>query len=204
MRIITISREFGSGGRELGKRLAALLGYDYYDKEIILTIAKNKNLSETYVAALLENHGWKNIPLTFRSSFSAAAPSMQTALLIEQKTVIEEIADAGKDCIIIGRSADTLLKRYHPFNIFVCADVEAKVARCMQRASESEGLTQREIQQKMRSIDKGRAKVRELIGGEAWGSRTAYHLTVNTTQWNIKDLTPAVKEFADRWFGRTL
>lgn len=129
---------------------------------------------------------------------------MQAALLIEQKTVTEQIADAGKDCIIVGHSANTLLKQNHPFNIFVCADVEAKITRYIQRAPENEGLTRREIQQKMRSIDKGRAQVPELIGGEAWGSKTAYHLTVNTTQWNIKDLTPAIKEFADRWFGRTL
>lgn len=59
MKIITISREFGSGGRELGKRLADLLKWDYYDKEIITAIAGNKNMDESYVSRILENHGRK-------------------------------------------------------------------------------------------------------------------------------------------------
>ena len=58
MKIITISREFGSGGRELGKRLADLLGFDYYDREIITSIARDTGLDEKYVANILERHGW--------------------------------------------------------------------------------------------------------------------------------------------------
>lgn len=57
--IITISREFGSGGRELGKRLAETLGFDYYDKEIITAIANNKGLDENYVEKALNNYDWK-------------------------------------------------------------------------------------------------------------------------------------------------
>ena len=63
MKIITISREFGSGGRELGKRLAEHLGFDYYDSEIIFSVAKNRGLDEKYTEKLLEEHGWKNIPI---------------------------------------------------------------------------------------------------------------------------------------------
>jgi len=55
MKIITISREFGSGGRELGKRMADILGFDYYDREIISAIAENKGLNESYVESVLEN-----------------------------------------------------------------------------------------------------------------------------------------------------
>ena len=68
MKIITISREFGSGGRELGKRLADFLGYDYYDKEIISAIASNKGMDEEYVARSIEQQGWPNMPMTCHQS----------------------------------------------------------------------------------------------------------------------------------------
>lgn len=72
MRIITISREFGSGGRELGKRLADALGFDYYDREIIESIAKGQGLDEGYVEKALEEHAWRRVPLTFcRAPFPA-------------------------------------------------------------------------------------------------------------------------------------
>ncbi len=199
MRIVTISREFGSGGRELGKRLSDLLGCDYYDKEIITAIAANQNLDEGYVARILDNHGWKNMPLSYRNTFTSGMYSMQTALLLEQKKIIEQIAKAGKDCVIVGRNADVLLSGYHPFNIFICADMNAKVCRCLENAEKNENLSRKEIERKIRSIDKNRARTREIIAESKWGDRSAYHLIVNTTDWKIKKLAPAVKDFIDCW-----
>lgn len=205
MKIITISREFGSGGRELGKRLADTLNFDYYDREIITAIAGSQGLSEGYVSAALENHGWRNVPLTFRRSFSAPSPqqSAHTGLLVEQRRIIEAIARKGKDCVIVGRSADVLLKDRHPFNIFVCAAMEAKIRRCMERADPREKLSPQEAERNIRRIDKNRSQTREIITGSPWGHRSAYHLVVNTTDWNIRELTPAVAAFADCWFRRT-
>lgn len=202
MRIVTISREFGSGGRELGKRLADLLECDYYDKEIITTIAANQNLDEGYVARALDNHGWKNIPLSFRHTFISGTPSMQTVLLLEQKKIIEQIAKVGKDCVIVGRNADVLLSEYNPFNIFVCADMDAKVRRCLDMADENENLSRKEMERKIRSIDKNRSQAREIITESKWGDRASYHLVVNTTDWTIKELAPAVKTFIECWFRR--
>ena len=93
MKIITVSREFGSGGRELGKRLADHLGFDYYDSEIIDYVAKNSGLSADYTEKLLENHGWKNIPITFRGTIGSSAylQASKIRLLLEQKKVIENI-----------------------------------------------------------------------------------------------------------------
>ena len=71
MNIITISREFGSGGRELGRRLADELGYDYYDGEIIAAIAKNSGLDASYVETALEDHGWQAIPMTVHRTFAS-------------------------------------------------------------------------------------------------------------------------------------
>lgn len=204
MRIITISREFGSGGRELGKRLADLTGYDYYDSEIISAVAKNSGMDEHYVEDALANHGWQNHAITFRGTLSSSAyiQSFKINLLLEQKKVIEEIAALGKNCIIVGRNADVILRDYHPFNIFVCAETDAKVKRCIERAPEGEKLTEKELIRKMKQIDKNRSQTRAVVGGAVWGQRDAYHLTVNTTDWEIKELVPAVAEFAARWFGR--
>ena len=204
MRIITISREFGSGGRELGKRLADVIGCDYYDSEIISAVAKNMGVALSYVEDTLSNHGWQNLPLTYRGTLSSPtyACAAQIQLLVEQKKVIEQIAALGKDCIIVGRNADMILQDCAPFNIFVCAQTEAKIKRCMQRAPEGEKLTEKELLRKMKQIDKVRSQTRELMGGSDWGRRDSYHLIVNTTNWEIKELVPAVADFADRWFGR--
>lgn len=73
MRIITISREFGSGGRELGKRLSDITGYDYYDSEIISAVAKNKGLDPDYVESTLSNHGWQDLNITYRGTLSSVS-----------------------------------------------------------------------------------------------------------------------------------
>ena len=204
MNIITISREFGSGGRELGKRLAGLLGYDYYDREIIIAIAEQNGLDEGYVKKALENRDWQTMPLTFGRSFAGInrLQQIQTNLLVAQKKVIEEIAKAGKDCVIVGRNADVLLANKKPFCIFVCAGMDAKIQRCMERASEGENMSRKGMEQNIRRIDKVRAKTRELLGGSKWGDGSAYHLTINTEGWDMKELASATAEFAVHWFRR--
>lgn len=204
MRIITISREFGSGGRELGKRLADELGFDYYDREIITAIAKSKGMDERYVEETLENHAWQHIPLTFRRSFNGAAAVQtgQISLLHEQTKVIQGIAKAGKDCVIVGRNADVILAAEKPFSLFVCADMDAKVCRCMERAAEGENLSRRAMESSIRRIDRIRVQTREMLTGSRWGQSGSYNLTVNTGGWSIRELTPALAAFVLRWFER--
>lgn len=205
MKIITISREFGSGGRELGKRLADITGFDYYDSEIIAIVAKNSGLSADYVEKKLDNHGWQDIPVTYRRTIGSVsyANASSVNLLLQQKKVIEEIAELGKDCIIVGRNADVILEKYKPFNIFVCADMETKVKRCMEHAQEGERFNKKELIRKIKQIDKMRFKTREILSDLSWGQRDAYHLTVNTSDWNMKELAIAVSDFANSWFRRT-
>ncbi len=201
MNIITISREFGSGGRELGKRMADVLGWDYYDREIIDAVAKEEGLDADYVNAVLERHEWWSVPITFHRSFTVStAPS--TDLLVKEKEVIERIAKAGRNCILVGRNADFFLRSYDPFRIFVCAETEAKIRRCRERAEDQAGLTDKEIERQLRRIDRSRASNRELVAGDRWGERSSYHLTVNTTDWNLKELAPAVAAIAQRFFER--
>lgn len=204
MNIITISREFGSGGRELGKRLADILGYDYYDREILTAISQKQGLDEQYIDDMLSRNIWRNISLTYGHSFaSSVLLEQQTSLIFEQTNIIREIAKTGKDCIIIGRNADVLLEEYSPFNIFVCADMEAKIDRCIERAENGEKLTRKDIEQNIRRIDKNRARTRQIVSDIKWGDRKAYHLIVNTTDWNIKELAPVVADYAKAWIDRT-
>ncbi len=202
MKIITISRQFGSGGRELGKRMADILGWDYYDSEIISTVASNSGLDSKYVEDVLDNQGWQCIPLTYRSTIGSPVylQTGKVSLLLEQKRVIEQIAALGKDCIIVGRNADVLLAAHKPFSVFVCAEMGARVRRCRERAPEDEKLTERQLVRKIRQIDKLRAQTRAFLSDSSWGDRESFHLTVNTTDREIKALAPAVAAFAQAWF----
>lgn len=201
MRIITISREFGSGGRELGKRLADLLGWDYYDREIITRIAQEKGLDESYVDRMLAQLPQQ--PITIRQSFSVLPmQNVGAELLGKERQVIDRIAEAGRDCVIVGRNADVYLEHLKPFTIFVCASAAAKRLRCRQRASAEEHLSDRELNRRIRAIDKNRAGIRTLVGGNPWGERSSYQITLNTTDWEIRDLAPAVAELAGSWFER--
>lgn len=203
MNIITISREFGSGGRELGKRLAEILGYDYYDREIITEIAKRHNVDEDYVEHTLNNHIWQTYTLSFHHSFMSPiyinAPDVN--LLREQRLVIEEIANNKKNCIIVGRNADVLLHDKNPLNLFICADMDAKVKRCQERATGDEkSFTYKQFKKMIKRIDKNRARTRYLIADGEWGNRNSYHLIINTTDWDIEQLAEALAEFVKRWF----
>lgn len=204
MKIITISREFGSGGRELGKRLADILGFDYYDREIITAIAEKKGLDPDYVEKMLENHAWQTVPLTYRHSFTGSAiihtPHNHTELLSAQTNVLESIAKSGKDCVIVGRNADFILRSCEPLNLFICADIDSRIKRCLERAEKDENLTAKKIKQKIRTIDKNRARTRAIISGSKWGERSNYNLIINTTGWEIKNLAPVVADFANSWY----
>ena len=205
MRIITVSREFGSGGRELGKRLADDLGWDYYDKEIIGTLAAEHGLDENYVRDVLNNHGWSHIQLTYRNSFSHIMfrPGTHLELMLRQKEIIREIADTGHDCIIVGRDADVILHDHAPFRIFVCADMESRLARTMayeMRKSEEDRLSEKEIRKNIRRIDKARMRTREVLTGRSRSDHSTFDMTINASRKNLKDLSAAVASFAEAWF----
>ncbi|MBQ3880799.1 MAG: cytidylate kinase-like family protein [Oscillospiraceae bacterium] len=205
MHIITISRQFGSGGRELGKRLADRLGWDYYDREIIDSIARDHGLDPEFVKAAFANHGWHNVPLTYRSSFSHLLfdPAPDTELLIRERETLRGIAELGNNCIIIGRDADVVLDDYKPFRIYVCAEMGARLARCMkheQKQPENERLSEKQILRNIRRIDRNRKMTREVLTGKSSADASAFDLTVSTTNWDIKRLSAAVADFALAFF----
>ena len=202
MRIITVSREFGSGGREVAKRLADELGFEYYDKEIVTEIAKRCELDEGYVRNTLERSIAHTYPIHIGRSYSHVAAAMNvdvTNIFAEQTKLIKELAQKG-NCVIVGRAADVLLKEYSPFNLFVYANMKSKIDRCLARAPEGEDLTRRETEKMIKKIDSERKKIHTLISDIKWGDKSAYHLCINTSGVEIKSLVGAVATFANAWF----
>ena len=205
MRIITISRQFGSGGRELGKRLSDRLGWDYYDREIIQALSEEQGMDPEYVHKVLSGHGWHNYQLTYRNSFRqiSGGAGKQTEVLIRQREILREIAEEGNNCVIVGRDADVILRDYHPFRIFVCAETESRVARCArfeQKKDPADRLTEKEILRNIRRIDRTRKQIREILTGKSAGDGSAFDLTVNATDWEIKKLAEALADFSGKWF----
>lgn len=135
-RIITIGREFGSGGREIGKRLSDELGIAYYDNEIISQIADRTKLAEGYVQHVMENGPSTLYRLRSGEAFTwelIRSWMQNNAIYREQSRLIQEFAEKS-DCVIVGRSADYILREKHPFRLFVYAEMEHKMELRKKRA----------------------------------------------------------------------
>lgn len=202
MSVITVSREFGSGGREIGKRLADALGFAYYDREIVTGIAEKTRMDEKYVANALEGGMFRSIPVHFGRTFSYSGSLMTNTanLFVEQHKLIRELAEKG-DCVIVGRAADAILEDRKPFNLFVYADLESRLKRCQERAPEGETMNERELLRQIKKIDSDRARYHELFSDTRWGRKESYHLCVNTTGCEIKSMVPAVAQYAKMWLN---
>ncbi|MBR7081122.1 MAG: cytidylate kinase-like family protein [Oscillospiraceae bacterium] len=191
-KIITVSREFGSGGRELGRRLADAMGMEYYDKEIITEISKHTSLSENYVRQIIEHKPHNLYPITIgRSILYVESPEFSHAQSVysAQRDIICDLAEKS-DCVIVGRCADYILKDMKPYRLFVYADMDSRVRRCMDRVNPEESFTEKELLRRIKSIDRDRAKYYEYYTGMKWGDRLNYDYCINTTNIVIKDEIP--------------
>lgn len=197
MRIITVSREFGSGGRELGKRLADILQINYYDREIITMLAEQSKLDEHYLESVMDNQTFRSFPVTYGRTF-LSGQNQAVQLLVQQHNIIKAIAEKKQDFVIVGRSADVLLQEYHPFRLFVYAEMQDKQKRC--RAYDKTNLSDKELQRKIRQIDKNRAECHAFVSDTRWGDKKGYQLCVNTSGMEIKQLAEVTAEFAKTYF----
>ena len=200
-KIITISREFGSGGREIAKRLSDKLGYSYYDSEIITLLAKETNMSEEYIKNISEK-GIYPYAFQFAKSFAmySTMQNNQTEILVKQANILKEIAKKG-NAIIVGRGANTILKDYNPINIFVYANMESKIKRCREKAKEDKNLTDKELENKIKSIDKNRKAFNNIISNTEWGNKENYNLCINTSNIEIKTIILPLAEYIESLFG---
>lgn len=193
-KIITIGREFGSGGRELGKRLADELGIAYYDNEIITEIAKRTKLAEGYVEHVMADSPSALMPITIGKSFYMGVdPIMEqnNSIYREQSLLIQELAEKS-DCVIVGRSADYILREKKPFRLFVYAEMPFKMERCRNRAPENENFSDKELKKHILEVDKKRARYYQFFTGQTWGERLNYDLCINTSNAPIKEIVSAI------------
>ena len=200
-KIITVSREFGSGGRELGKRLAEALGIPCYDHQIIEMVAEKQGLDPHYVEHMSQNDFRVFYPTTIGRSFALPHFAMLQSVEIAnaEHALLRELASAG-DCVVVGRCADVILEDMHPFNLFITASEESKLARCRGKAGRDEHLTDRQLLRKMRESDKRRRSYRAMFTDKKWGEGGSYHLCVNTTGKVIKDLIPGLVAYINAWY----
>lgn len=193
-KIITIGREFGSGGREVGKRLSDELGIAYYDNEIITEIAKRTELAEGYVQHVMENSPSSLIPITIgRTFYMGMDPVMEqnNAIYREQSLLVQELAEKS-DCVIVGRSADYILREKNPLRLFIYAEMKFKMERCRKRATEQENFTDREMKRHIQDVDRKRGKYYQFFTGQTWGDKLNYDLCVNTSNAPIPEVVEAI------------
>ena len=199
-RIITIGRQFGSGGRELGRRLAEELKIEYYDREILGRIAEDTSFAEEYIQNVLERQPHNLLPITVGRSFADVenyAFQQAQSVYQSQSRILRELAGKA-DCVIIGRCADYILRDLEPLRIFVYADDESRVCRCMEHRREDEdALTEKQMLRRIRSMDKERTRYYDFYTGLKWGDKCNYDLCVNTSGKSIKELVPAIAKLFD-------
>ena len=176
-RIITISREYGSGGRVIGSRIAKRLGIDFYDKKIIQEVVATTGLSEEFIAKVGEYAPTKSI---FAYSFMGqdySGYSVEDHILAAQDKIIHEAVSKGP-CVIIGRSADYLLKdREDCLNVFIQGNPSNKVSRIMSIYDKDEA----EAKRLCRDIDKKRSLNYQYCTNQKWGARENYDLILNSS-----------------------
>lgn len=185
--IITISRQFGSGGREIGKKLAEKMQIPFYDKELIELAAKESGIDPE----LFEGNDEKtSIGFQFLNSigFTLGSPitsisemSLSDRMFLIQTEIIEKLADNGP-CVIVGRCADYILaQRSDVLNVFIHGDIRDRV----ERAKTDYKVDERDIEGSIMKIDKRRASYYNYYTNGKWGKADNYDLSINSSTFGI-------------------
>ena len=177
-RIITISREFGSGGRFIGEEVAKKLGIKYYDKDIIAQIAEQSGFSPEYITEKAELSPKKGLFAYAFSGRDVTGKSIEDMVYEAQRKVILEIAEK-ESCVIIGRNADFILKdKDNVLNVFIHGDMPEKVARICKLYN----VTEEEAEKMMADIDKRRMTNYRFYTDQKWGMAKNYTLSLNSSE----------------------
>lgn len=184
---ITIGREFGSGGREIGKRLADQLNFAYYDNEIIKKIAEESGYSEGIVEKYSEARVTRQFPITCGRTFAYAPMlNLNDEIFIHKKKILEQFAEKG-DCVIVGRCADQVLKNQNLFKVFIySSDMDNRINRCYDKVPDDKKLSRKDVEKHIKSIDKGRADYYQYYTDAKWGDMLNYHLCIDTSFFDTK------------------
>ena len=177
-RIITISREFGSGGRFIGEEVAKKLGVAYYDKDIIGKIAEQSGLSPEYIQENAELSPKQGLFAYAFSGRDITGKSVGDMVYEAQRKIIMEIAEK-ESCVIIGRNADFILKdRDDVLNVFIHGDMPEKI----QRIIDLYNVEEKEAVKMMADTDKRRMTNYNFYTEQKWGKASNYTLCLNSSQ----------------------
>ena len=194
--IVTIDREFGSGGHEVAKRLAERLGIDFYDDEIIAKAAESTGYNKEYIC----DNDEKAPDFSFSGVFSGF-DSFQTSPFAkvqeEEFNIIREIAAAGS-CVIVGRAADYILSDVRHVSIFLFAPFEERVRRKLQihNTAEPENLYDlATVEKQVKQIDKKRRRYYEFYTDNRWGGRDEYDLLINTSRAGVEGAVDIIEAY---------
>ncbi|MDR0350558.1 MAG: cytidylate kinase-like family protein [Coriobacteriales bacterium] len=196
--IITISRQYGSGGREIGERVASQLGCACYDRELIKRAAQEGDFDEELI-----KDGGEGVLNRFSSLLTYAntlvgkdedSLPLPDRMFLVQSRIIRQIADE-EPCIIIGRCANYILADYPALlDVFIHADWDARVARVMERNS----LNEHDAVARIRKIDRQRAVFYEMHTDQKWGMASAHHLSLSSSYFGIEGTAHLLAEIAKR------
>ena len=196
--IITIARQFGSGGREIGKALSEKLGIPYYDKELISLAAKESgmdaevfnNVDERATNSLL--YSLSMGLYSFGNSFSAMGDlPVNDRLYILQHKIIKKLAEDGP-CVIVGRCADYVLKdRDNCINLFIHANMDYR----KKRAIEIHGVDKARAEQIVNKTDKVRANYYSFYSGQKWGLAQNYDLCIDSSKLTTEQAVELVEAY---------
>ena len=168
--IITIAREHGSSGKQIGKILAQKLGIPFYYKELTALTAQESGLDREFIADINTNS-----PAILHSLY-LSTEVIQRAVVAQDK-VLKKIADEGS-CVIVGRAADYVLKDYdNVLNLFIHAPEEYRIGRIMEVYGDSYETAKKNV----RHSDEARSSYYKKISGKTWGDRRNYHLMVDAS-----------------------
>ena len=177
-RIITISREFGSGGRFIGEEVAKKLGIVYYDKNIISQIAEKSGLSPEYIQENAELSPKKGLFAYAFSGRDITGKSVEDMVYEAQRNIILELAEK-EPCVIIGRNADYILKdRDDVLNVFIHGDMPEKI----KRITGLHNVEEKEAVKMMADTDKRRRTNYNFYTDQNWGKASNYTLCLNSSQ----------------------
>lgn len=178
-RIITISREFGSGGHSIGQMVADLLGYKFYDRELVNKVAQRSGFSPEFIEENGEYASARHsllFSLAMANQHSVEVLSIQDKLYIEQTRIIEELAEEGR-CVIVGRCADYVLRdRKDCLNVFIHSDMESRSRRVLEKY----GKTSKSIEKRLAEKDQKRKVYYRNYTGRVWGQAQNYDICLNS------------------------
>ena len=199
--IITRSRQYGSGGREIGEKLAAALGIPCYDNELITRAAKESGFAES-VFERAEDKATNSLLYSIAMGMSAygnqdlgfANLSLDDRIYLAQSDVIRKIAAEGP-CVIVGRCADYILKdNPKVVNVFIWADMKSRI----ERATTKYELAVAKAEDNILKIDKRRANYYNYHANEKWGKAENYHLAIKSDFVGIDNTVEVIKSFVEK------